>query len=121
MRAVLALSPYSQPFAAPKMLAGLAAPVRYQSGTRDYGVNPALHRAAGSYDQSPMAKYYVELDTAGHFAWTDIGLASAWPLIVAYRVAFPDHYVKGEPADGRLTKATPGVASLRYSSELGDR
>jgi predicted dienelactone hydrolase len=121
VRAVLALSPYTQPFVARTTLAGLSAPVMYQGGTRDFGVTPTMHKSLGSYDLSPAPKYYVEFDGAGHFAWTDIGLASAHTGIVAYSVAFLNLYVKREPVDPQLTKMLPGVAVLRYASELGTK
>jgi pimeloyl-ACP methyl ester carboxylesterase len=119
VKAVLALSPYTQPFAAQKTLAGLSAPVMYQGGTWDLGVTPTVHKAMGSYDQSPPPKYYVEFDKIGHFAWADIGTDSARGGIVAYSLAFLNHYVKGESADPQLTKKSPGVAVFRYASELG--
>jgi hypothetical protein len=73
----------------------------------------------GSYDLSPAPKYYVEFDGAGHFAWTDLGLASAHADIVVYSVAFLDLYVKREPVDPQLTRVLPAV--LRYTSELGKK
>jgi len=121
VKAVLALSPYTQPFVAQKTLAGLGVPVMYQGGTRDLGVTPTLHKSMGAYDQSPAPKYYVEFDGAGHFAWTDVGLTSAHADIIAYSVAFLDLYVKREPVDPRLTQVLPGVAVLRYASELGKK
>jgi predicted dienelactone hydrolase len=121
IKAVLALSPYTQPFVAQQTLTGLSAPVMYQGGTRDFGVTPTLHKSMGAYDQSSAPKYYVEFDGAGHFAWTDIGRASARGAIIAYSVAFLDLYVKREPVDPRLTQALPGVAVLRYASELGNQ
>jgi predicted dienelactone hydrolase len=72
IKAVLALSPYVHPFLVRRTLAGLDAPVMYQGGTLDFGITPALHKAMGAYDLSPMPKYYVELKRAGHFAWTDL-------------------------------------------------
>ena len=39
--------------------------------------------------------------------------------IIAYSLAFLDHYVKGLPAAPVLTQALPGVAAWRYDSELG--
>ena len=118
VKAVLALSPYSQPFTKQNTLAGLAAPVMYQGGTRDFGITPTLRKSMGSYDQSPQPKYYVEFDGASHFAWTDIGRI-AHSQIIAYSLAFMNHYVKGEPADPLLTHAGPGVADFRYTSEIG--
>jgi predicted dienelactone hydrolase len=119
IKAVLALSPYSQPFARHQTLGTLSAPVMYQGGTLDVAITPALKRPDGAYDQSPQPKYFVEFDKAGHFAWTDVGL-TAREEIVAYSVAFMDHYVKGEPADPVLTQALPEVARFRYASDVGN-
>ena len=118
VKAVLAFSPYSQPYIVHRTLAGLSAPVMYQGGTRDFGVTPAVQKTAGAYDQSPEPKYFVEFDKAGHFAWADIGI-TAHEEIVAYSVAFMNHYVKGESEKPPLTKKIPGVAVMRYASELG--
>ena len=53
VKAVLALSPYTQPFIVHGALSGLAAPVIYQGGTLDFSITPALDKAEGAYDQSP--------------------------------------------------------------------
>jgi len=111
VKAVLALSPYSQPFLAHDMLGGLEAPVMYQGGTRDFGITPSLRKNAGAYEQSPSPKYYVEFDNAGHFAWTNLS-QTAHDLIVAYSLAFMDHYVRGEAADPILSHTERGVARL---------
>jgi predicted dienelactone hydrolase len=115
VKAVLELSPYSQPFLVHDMLGGLEAPVMYQGGTLDLGVTPSLRKNAGAYERSPTPKYYVEFDNAGHFAWTNIS-RTAHGLIVAYSLAFMDRYVKGEAEDAILTHTEPGVA--RFSSGL---
>jgi alpha-beta hydrolase superfamily lysophospholipase len=119
VKAVLALSPYDQPFLVHQTLAGLSAPVMYQGGTLDVGVTPSLQKPGGGYDQSPPSKYFVELWRTGHLAWADIGNPETHPLIVAYSVAFLNHYVNGTPAPSLLTHPQPGVARLRYDSELG--
>ena len=118
VKAVLALTPYSRPFIQHRTLAGLAAPVMYQGGTRDLGITPALRRATAGYDQSPAPKYFVEFARAGHLAWTDMR-RDAHAAIVAYGFAFMDRYVRAAPADPPLTHPSPGVAALRYRSELG--
>jgi predicted dienelactone hydrolase len=118
VRAVLALSPYAQPFTAKNTLAGLAAPVMYQSGTLDLGVQPALHRELGAFDQSPSPKYYVEFQGAGHLAWTNVGRADRTGIL-AYSLAFLDRYVKGSPSDPALKQSRSGVAVYRFESELG--
>ena len=119
-RAVLALSPYTQPYLVHKTLGGLSAPVMYQGGTLDVGITPSLGRAGGVYDASPAPKYFVELEGAGHLAWTDLR-AAGHAAINAYAIAFLDHYVLGAAAAPTLTRALSRVSELRYDSELGHR
>jgi predicted dienelactone hydrolase len=114
VRAVLALSPYTEPFLASGTLGGLAAPVMYQGGTRDIGITPALRRPGGAYDASPAPRYFVEFDGAGHFAWTDLN-AAAHDGILHYALAFLDHHVRGGPGTP-LTRAIDGVSELRHES-----
>ncbi len=121
VKAVLALSPYTQPFVTHDTLRGLSAPVMYQGGTWDYGVTPVIHKSMGAYDMSPKPKYYVEFDRMGHFAWADVGRRAARKGIIAYSLTFMNYYVKGEPPAPPLTQVLPGVAVFRYASELGIR
>jgi hypothetical protein len=99
-------------------LQGLSLPVMYQGGTRDFGVTPAVRKSTGSYDLSSEPKYYVEFDRAGHFAWTNLSTV-AHSSIVAYSLAFLNHYVKGDPASALLTQKLADVSLYRYASELG--
>ena len=115
VRAVLALSPYSQPFVVQRTLGGLSVPVMYQGGTRDVGVTPAIHKTSGAYEQSPAPKYFVDFEGASHFAWTNFG-AVARQSIVDYSVAFVDRYVKGAPPAAILTEKRAGVAVFRYAT-----
>jgi predicted dienelactone hydrolase len=115
VRAVLALSPYSQPFVVQHTLGGLSVPVMYQGGTRDVGITPAIHKTSGAYEQSPAPKYFVDFEGASHFAWTNLG-AVARQSIVDYSVAFVDRYVKGAPPAAILTEKRAGVAVLRYAT-----
>ena len=117
VRAVLALSPYDQPFVAQGTLDGLTAPVMYQGGTLDFGITPSLER--GGYDGSPAPKYLIEFARTGHLAWTNIGRSEPRRDIVAYSLAFLDYYARGASPDPLLTRARPGVALYRYESELG--
>jgi predicted dienelactone hydrolase len=116
VKAVLALSPYTQPYGVHDTLGGLAAPVMYQGGTLDFGITPELHKSMGSYDRSPAPKYYVEFEGAGHFAWTDLR-STFHESVDAYSVAFMDRYVKGAPAAAVLGQSLPDVAILR--SDVG--
>ena len=117
VKAVLALSPYSQPFIVHGTLSGLAAPVMYQGGTLDFTITPALDKAGGAYDQSPEPKYLLVLDKATHLAWADLGWKAGRGPIVGYSLAFLNRYVKGDPADPLLTQAAPGVSLLRHLGE----
>ena len=60
----------------------------------------------------------MEFELADHLAWTD---ANRWRRgsIVAYSLAFLDHYVKHEAARPVLTHPGAQTAVLRFSSELG--
>src|SRR5262249_30759526 len=118
VKAILALSPYSEPFETHHTLGGVSAPVMYQGGTLDVGITPSIRKPRGSYEQSQAPKYFVEFAKAGHLAWTNL-TATAHDSIVAYSVAFMNHYVKGQAPDPVLTHARADVAGLRYASELG--
>lgn len=119
VKALLALSPYDQPFVVDETLGGLSAPIMYQGGTLDFGITPSVRKPGGGYDQTPPSKYFVEFRGAGHLAWTNVGNAAARDGIVSYSVAFLNHYVNEKPAAPLLTQSAPGVALLRYDSELG--
>jgi predicted dienelactone hydrolase len=110
--AVLALSPYSQPFVVHHTLKNLGAPVMYQGGTLDFGITPFLKRPGGAYDASPAPKYFVEFTGAGHFAWTNLS-RNAHSLILQYSLPFLDHYLRGTPDEG-LKQTLPGVSDLRH-------
>jgi predicted dienelactone hydrolase len=118
VKAVLALSPYTEPYLVHGTLGGLSAPVMYQGGTLDVGITPSIRRAGGVYDASPAPKYFVDFTRAGHLAWTELR-ATAHDEMVAYAIAFLDHYVLDTPATPGLTQQTGSVAELRYDSELG--
>jgi hypothetical protein len=107
-----------QPFVAHRSLAGLTVPVMYQGGTLDFGITPWLRRRDGACDLSPAPRYCVIFSRAGHLAWTDLR-AAAHQDMIDYAVAFFDHYVRGTPPAPLLTRATAGVAELRWASDLG--
>jgi hypothetical protein len=90
----------------------------YQGGTRDFGVTPELKRRDGAYDQTPEPKYFVELDHAGHFEWTDIR-RGMHKEIVAYALAFLNRHLKGAGDDTLLNRAVKGVATYRFDTEPG--
>ena len=120
VKAVLALSPYSEPFMLHDTIKDLSVPVMYQGGTWDFEITPFIDKSKGAYDQSPEPKYFVEFDRAGHLAWTNM-TTGAHDEISAYALAFMNHYVRGVHADLVLTSMLPGVVQLRYASELGTK
>jgi predicted dienelactone hydrolase len=110
VRAVLAFSPFVEPFLAHARLRALRVPVMYQGGTLDFTITPSVAREVGAYAQSPAPKYFVDLSGASHLAWTNwlckdedavAACLADTPnarLIDAYAIAFLDRYVKGLPA-----------------------
>jgi len=95
IKAVVALSPYTNPYIERKTLNGIFVPVMYQGGTFDFGISPFVKKNSGAYDQTPSPAYYVEFRGAGHLAWTDLN-PSFQGSIVYYTEAFLDKYVKGD-------------------------
>ncbi len=112
VRAVLALSPYSAPFLYRQTLSGLSVPVMYQGGTWDVGITPLVGQGGGAYDQTPAPKYYVELEGAGHFAWTDLN-PRFHEAINAYSIAFFDAYLKDKPFPDALLRKGKQVSDIR--------
>jgi predicted dienelactone hydrolase len=111
VKAVLALSPYIQPFIWKKTLGGIESPVMYQGGTMDFGISPSVKRLGGAFDETPSPAYLVDLEGAGHLAWTDI-TRRFQDSISRYSVAFFDKYVKGDATADVKTKLND-VADLR--------
>jgi len=115
VKAVLALSPYVEPFLAHHTLGSVAVPVMYQGGTVDFGITPSVKRPRGAYDETPAPKYFVDLSGAGHMAWTNVR-AAAHETILNYAIPFFDRYVRNEKAADRLTVKAAGVALLRFDT-----
>lgn len=113
VRAVLALSPYIEPYLAHGTMSGVRVPIMFQGGTADGGVTPHVTRRGGAYDAAPSPKYLVVFTGATHAAWGDRRNGSH-DGITAYAVAFLDHHVRGLPATATLTSRRPGVAELRF-------
>jgi predicted dienelactone hydrolase len=98
IKAVLALSPYCQPFIDRGTLAGVGVPIMYQGGTRDYGITPTLKGPEGAYSKTSSPAYFVEFDNVGHFDFSDLSRSQAEKdLIDHYALSFLDKYVKGDP------------------------
>ena len=116
VRAVLALSPYLEPFVEHGTMAGVSVPIMFQGGTADAGVTPYVTRRGGAYDGSPAPKYVVVFRGATHGAWGDRRNRSH-DGIVAYSIAFLDRYVRDLAAPALLTSAGQGVSSLRFDAD----
>ena len=114
IKAVLALSPYAEPFATEHTLRGVDAPVMYQGGTRDSAITPSLSGRQGAYRQTPSPKYLVIIDGAGHMAWVDSRARAKHALIVDYSLAFFDRYLKNRPFPQNLEEPGVGVADLLF-------
>lgn len=94
IRAVLALSPYTAPYADHGDLAHLSVPVMYQGGTRDFGITPKLKKPSGTYDQTSGPAFFVEFDKTGHFGWTDLQ-KGAQENVIRYSLWFFDATLRG--------------------------
>ena len=118
VRAVLALSPYIEPFVRHGTMSGITVPIMFQGGTADEGITPHVTRRGGAYDSAPAPKYLVVFNGARHSAWGDRRNASH-DGISAYALAFLDRYVRGMPETTELTARRAGVAELKF--ETGTR
>lgn len=94
VKAVLAMSPFVEPFIRHGALDRIDAAVMYQGGTADLTITPSLRRPMGAYDKTPAPVYFVELKQAGHLAWTDL-IPRSQDTVVHYAVAFFDAQLRG--------------------------
>ncbi len=118
-RAVLAMSPYVEPFLSHNTLGDVEVPVMLQGGTVDFGITPSLSREGGAYDALRSPKYLAVFTGARHLSWGNGGSAGIHGAIVEGAIAFFERYVGNRPAGPALTRPGKGVASLRFESELG--
>lgn len=108
VKAVVALSPYCSPFAAAGTLAAVSN-VQFQGGSRDLGMTPKVKAPGGCYDQAGAPSMFVEIEGAGHLAWTDLNPAAS-SLVETYAQSFLDSKLIGGTA---LKVKLPGVSELR--------
>lgn len=110
--AVVALSPYANPFVHKRTLQNINIPVMYQTGTTDFGVAPFLKAPGGAFKMTPSPAYLVDLVGANHFTWTNFNRQqSKADLIDHYVIAFLDRFVKGDISADPGAKL-PGVHEL---------
>jgi|JI6StandDraft_1071083.scaffolds.fasta_scaffold05947_2 dienelactone hydrolase len=113
VKAVVAMSPYCQPYLASGNLASLDLPVMYQGGTRDFGITPSVKKPAGAFAKTGAPAYFVEFDKMGHLGWTTFNHDKVkQDLITQYCLAFLDKYLKDQDSSVLKTKL-PGVCDLR--------
>ncbi len=113
IKAILALSPYCQPFVINGDLANMGIPVMYQGGTRDFGITPTIKSSGGAYSKTPSPAYFVEFEKLGHFGWTNFNKNKGQrDLINYYCLAFLDRYVKGNKM-AKPDKKLVGVRDLQ--------
>jgi predicted dienelactone hydrolase len=112
VKAVLALSPYCEPYIAHDTLGGIKIPVMYQGGTRDFGITPSVKRSNGAFSKTGSPSCFVEFERMGHLGWTGFNQnTNQQDLIDFYSIAFLDKYVKGDKSI-RLDDKREGVAEL---------
>ena len=109
--AVLALSPYCEPFLRHGKLGSIGIPVMFQGGTRDLGITPSVKKSDGCYSATSSPAYFVELSAAGHFAWTDLN-RDYQDLIDHYSIAFFDKHLRNKPST-QASEKIAGVSDLR--------
>ncbi len=110
--AVLALSPYAEPFLNPGGgLETLAVPVMLQGGTLDSDVTPVNIRPGSVYDRIGGPKYYVEFAGTAHIGWTD-RVDQNHDAIARYSIAFFDCALK-HTGCAALAQRAPGVSALK--------
>jgi predicted dienelactone hydrolase len=111
-KAVLALSPYAQPFLSKGALNRMAVPVMYQGGTLDMGITPFVKGPNGAFAKTSSPAYFVDFTRASHFFWTNFNKdKKKQDLINHYSLAFLDKYIKGH-TNVNLDEKLDGVAEL---------
>lgn len=113
VKAVIAMSPYCQPYLASGNLASLELPVMYQGGTLDFGITPSVKKPTGAFAKTGAPAYFVEFDKMGHLGWTTFNHDKVkQDLIRQYCLAFLDKYLNDQDSSVLKTKL-PGVSDLR--------
>jgi predicted dienelactone hydrolase len=112
VKAVLALSPYCEPFIVHDTLGGIKIPVMYQGGTRDFGITPSIKKNDGAFSKTGSPAYFIEFDKMGHLGWTGLNQnADQRELIDFYSIAFFDKYLRGDKS-AKLEEKKDGVTAL---------
>lgn len=112
VKAVIALSPYCNPYLRMGALDSLDVPIMYQGGTRDRSITPFLKSKNGAFDQTKSPSVFVEFDGASHFAWTNWNMNKRQEALIShYCIEFFDKYVLGR-VTATPEQKLPGVSML---------
>lgn len=126
--AVLAVSPYVQPFTLNKTLGGIKTPIMYQGADFDLGITPTLEGSDGAYAQSNSPKYFIKLKGGNHFVWTNLECTANKYLTVSacvksdatakqindYAIGFFNKYLKN--TGGSVLDKSSGLSSYQHSN-----
>jgi predicted dienelactone hydrolase len=110
-KAVLALAPFSTPFADKGTLGKITIPVMYMGGTKDRLIEPAL--ISKNFAMTGAPKYLVMLNGAGHFAFTELS-RTYQATIAAYAIGFFDRSLRAMPAPQLDRPASGQVAQVQH-------
>jgi pimeloyl-ACP methyl ester carboxylesterase len=111
IKAVLALSPYTEPYVVKGDLGNINIPVMYQGGRRDFGITPIVKNSAFAKTSSPA--YFVEFNNMGHLGWTNYDQDPKERALIAYYcLSFLDKYLKHDPL-ANPEKKQLGVSEIR--------
>lgn len=100
LKAVVALSPYCQPFLSHGDLGAIGVPVLYEGGTIDMIGTPHLTREGGCYDSTGSPAELVVFRGAGHLSWTGLMHRGRLRAAILDRTrAFLDAYILGQGAE----------------------
>lgn len=112
IKAVVALSPYLNPYAQADTLKDINIPIMYQSGTMDFGVEPFLIGPRGAFSKTSSPAYLVDIKGANHFTWTVLNRQKAREdLIDHYCISFLNKYVLND-THAKPEEKLPGLAAL---------
>jgi predicted dienelactone hydrolase len=112
VKAILALSPYTNPFLLGNNLAKMGVPVMYQGGTLDLAITPFIKNQDGAFEKTGSPVYFVEFERAGHFFWSDLNMdKTRQSLINHYSLAFFNRYVRNDKT-ANLKEKLAGVSLL---------
>jgi predicted nucleic acid-binding protein len=98
-------------------LAAADMPVMFQGGTRDLGITPSVKKSDGCYSATSSPAYFVELNGAGHFAWTDLN-GEYQNLVNHYSITFFDRHLRNRPT-AKPSQKMSGISDLRSKYLVG--